>query len=159
MKKRLALIGTIVIVAALTALPLSAGPGGHGFRGHGSPGGHGMGDGLGILGHLKQLKEELALTDQQIGQIAGIFAEVHAQNEEYREQRHDGLHGAMEALLANPSDVAGAQALLDQKAAADRVMKANLLNATSKALGVLTAEQRAELRTIVAERHERRRGR
>jgi Spy/CpxP family protein refolding chaperone len=158
MKKRIAVLGTIVIVAALVAIPVAAGPG-HGFRGHGGPGAHGMGDGLGLLGHLKHLKEELDLTDQQVGQIAGIFAEVRAQNEQYREQRHDGLHGAMEALLADPSDIAGAQAVLDQKAAADRAMKANLLNATSRALGVLTAEQRAKLSTIVAERHERRRGR
>ena len=145
MKKRLSIIAIVTAVALLVAVPiLHAGPGGGGHRG----GGHGFGM---LGGHLRHLAADLELTDQQKEQIHAIFKEAHEQNAQYRESMHDGLKSATEALLKNPNDLAGAQALLDQQATAERAMKANMLTATSKALNVLTAEQRAELAQKIAE--------
>lgn len=167
MKRRIPLIAVLFAAVALVVTPLvMAGPGGRGFgahsgRGFGPGGGPGM-HGAGILGHLQHAKEELELTDQQVEQLQAIFTALQEQNAPYRDQMHDGMKGALTTLLANPSDVAGAQALLDQQAAAERTMKTNMLNATSKALLVLTAEQRTELGTMLqnfAQHHSRRRGR
>ena len=161
MKKRFTLIVTIVALAALIAVPIVyARPGGmrgHG-GGHGGPGGHG---GFGMLGaHLHHLAEDLDLTEQQRDQIKAIFTELHEQNAQYRDGMHDGFKAIAETLVKNPNDLAAAQALLDQQDAAEKAMKANALAATSKALNVLTAEQRAELAEKIAnhtERMERRR--
>lgn len=164
MKRRIPLIAVLFAATALAVTPLvMAGPGGRGAGapGFGPGGGPGM-HGAGILGHLLHAKEELELTDQQVEQIHAIFTALQEQNAPYREQMHDGMKGAVTTLLANPNDIAGAQALLDQQAATERTMKTNMLNATSKALLVLTAEQRAELGTMIqnfAEHHGRRRGR
>jgi Spy/CpxP family protein refolding chaperone len=154
MKKRIAIAITLVIaVGALAAAPLMAG------GRHGRFGGHGFGHGFGPLGHLAHIKGELDLTDQQTDQIKAILAETRAQNAPYREQLHGGYKGVVQALLANPDDVARAQALVDQQLDAERALKASFLNAASKALAVLNAEQRAKLSTIIeehAERHGRR---
>ena len=148
MKKRLAIIAVITAAALLVAVPiLQAGPGGGHHRG-----GHGFGM---LGGHLRHLAADLELTDQQKEQIHAIFKEAHEQNAQYRESMHDGLKSATEALLKNPNDLAGAQALLDQQAAAERAIKANMLTATSKALNILTAEQRAELAQKIAEHADR----
>jgi Spy/CpxP family protein refolding chaperone len=140
MKKRTALFATLFAVTALIAVPLVyAGPGGHGRHG------------LGFFSHLGQIKEELGLTDQQADQIKSIFRDLHEQNEQYRDELRGGFHAAAEALLKNPNDLSGAQALLDEQAAAEKALRANMLVATSKALNVLTREQRAKLSQLVAE--------
>jgi len=159
MKKRIPLIAVVIAVATLAAAPLAmAGPGRGGRHGFGGPAAHGFGHGFGIFGHLRQAKEELDLSDQQIDQLKAIFEEVHELNAPYRDQLHDGLREAAEALLANPNDIAGAQALIDGQIAAERAVRTNLLNATSKALNVLTAEQRTKLSAMLAD-HEAHRGR
>jgi periplasmic protein CpxP/Spy len=168
MKKRIILIAVVLIAAALLAVPaLVAGPGGagrhgfggpgrHGYAGHGPGGGHGIGGNHAemLLGHLRHLKDELDLTDQQAEQIKAIVGEAHEQNAGQREQLHGGFRSIAEVLLANPNDIAGAQAILDQQAAAERALKTNLLTATSKALNVLTPEQRAKLGARLAEHME-----
>lgn len=166
MKRRIPLIAVLFAAVALVVTPLvMAGQGGRGFGAHGAGFGPGAGPGMhgaGILGHLQHAKEELELTDQQVEQLHVIFTALQEQNAPYREQMHDGMKGAITTLLVNPNDIAAAQALLDQQAATERTMKTNMLNATSKALLVLSAEQRAELATMIqnfAERHGRRRGR
>jgi hypothetical protein len=63
-----------------------------------------------------------------------------------------GIHSIATTLLANPDDVAAAQTLIDQQADAERILKANTLAAASKALGVLTADQRARLADMIAKR-------
>lgn len=152
MKKRNALIATILTVGVLTVAPLlDAAPGRH--RGPGGPGGPG------IFGHLRHLQEELDLSEAQVDQIRGIFAALKTQNESYREQVRGGFHSVAETLLKNPNDLSAAQAMLDQQTAAERAMKANMLAATAKAFNVLTADQRAELAQIIEERGERRRER
>jgi Spy/CpxP family protein refolding chaperone len=160
MKKRYAIIAAIVAVAVLAAVPFvhagpGRGPGGHGFGLHGMHGAPGFGAGM-LFEHLRHVKDELDLSDAQVGQIKTIFTDLHAQNEAYRDQVRGGFHAVAETLLKNPNDLAGAQALLDSQAAAEKAMKANMLAATSKALNVLTAEQRSELAGIVAEHQQRR---
>jgi len=157
MKSRKALFATILAAGLLAAVPLAyGGPGGRG-PGMMHRGGHGEGFGAGMFfGHLQHLKEELNLSDQQVEQIKTIFAELHQQNEQYREQLRGGLHSTLETLLADPNNLSGAQAALDQQAAAERAVKQNTLVATSKALNVLTAEQRSQLAQKIQERSERR---
>lgn len=151
MKKRISILALTLIATTLVAVPLlQAGP--HGRGAHGGIGGRGMG--MGLFGKLHHVKEELDLTDRQVDDLKAIFRALHDQNEPYREQMKGGLHDVAATLLANPSDITGAQAQLDRQAAAERAIKQNVLLATSKALSVLTAEQRSKLGTLLAERRE-----
>ena len=156
MKKRMILTTTVIAIAALAIVPfVYAGPGRHARGGEGF-GGHGRADfGLGILGHLGHVKEELDLSDQQVDQLKAIFKDVREQNKQYREQLRGGMKDVAELLLENPNDIAGAQSLLAQRESAEAAMKANVLQATSKALNVLSAEQRAKLSTMLEDRAQR----
>lgn len=159
MKNRKAIIAIVLAVGVLAAVPFAyGGPGVR--RGHpGGPAMHGFGDGFGagmLFGHLRHVKEELELSDAQVQQIQAIFATVREENEQYREQLHGGMHSALTTLLANPNDLAAAQAALDRQTAAERALKQNLLTATSKALNVLTPAQRTELGEMIAKHAERR---
>lgn len=145
-------------VAILAAVPfVYAGArahlaGGRGF-GHGMGMGMGMHHGFGgdmLVGHLAHLKDELDLSDAQTDQIKAIFNETREQNAQYRQQLHGTYKTVAQTLLANPANVAQAQALLDQQASAERAMKANLVNSAAKALAVLTPEQREKLATKFA---------
>ena len=157
MKKRIIIATLLTSVVALTAVPLVMAGGPHGRFG-GGKGGHGWA----MLGVLHHAKSELDLSDQQADQIKVIFEEARAQNAQYRTQLHDGYTGVAKSLLTNPTDVAGAQALIDQQTEAERALKTNLLNAASKALNVLNAEQRAKLGTMLEKhaekKHAERRG-
>lgn len=126
MKKRIALIAVLIALAAPWVMA----------RPHRAPG---------LLGHLQKMKAELGITDEQSAQLKAIMIELRTQNAQYREQMQGGRKDIATILLANPSDVSAAQALLDRQANAERAMKTNRLNATAKALAVLNAEQRAEL--------------
>jgi len=150
-KKRLILI--TLILAVVAAVPfVYAGPGGHGMRGmHGPGGAHG----LAFLGHLEHIKSELDLTDAQVDQLKEIAKATHEQNGQYREQIHGTLKQVATVLLTNPNDIAGAQAVLDQQAAAEKALKSNLLVAASKALNVLTPEQRTKVALHLAEHGKR----
>lgn len=157
MKKRILIaLALVTVVGALAAAPLVLADRTHGRFGH-----HGFGHGFGPLGHIAHIKGELDLSDQQVDQLRTIIAEAREQNAPYKEQLHGGYTGVVQALLANPKDVAAAQALVDQQLNAERALKANLLNAASKAVAVLNDEQRAKLSTIIEEHGERhgRRGR
>lgn len=157
MKKRILIaLALVTAVGALAAAPLVLADRTHGRFGH-----HGFGHGFGPLGHIAHIKGELDLSDQQVDQLKTIIAEAREQNAPYKEQLHGGYTGVVQALLANPKDVAAAQALVDQQLNAERALKANLLNAASKAVAVLNDEQRAKLSTIIEEHGERhgRRGR
>jgi protein CpxP len=156
-KKRLILI--TLTLAAVAAIPffVYAGPGmhGHGMRGHGMhANGHGGfgGGGFGFIGHLAKLKTELNLSDAQVEQIKAIMKETHEQNAGFRDQLHGTLKDVATTLLTNPNDVAGAQAVVDRQAAAERELKTNLIAAASKALNVLTPEQRTKLALHLTER-------
>ena len=101
------------------------------------------------------MKSELDLTDAQVDQLKEIAKATHEQNGQYREQIHGTLKQVATVLLTNPNDIAGAQAVLDQQAAAEKALKSNLLVAASKALNVLTPEQRTKLALHLAERGNR----
>ncbi len=148
MKRRTAILTAILALVALVAVPfLYAQP--HGRHRMAGPGG---GPGFGPLGLLGHAREELNLSDQQVDEIKAIFQATREANAANREQLKGGLEGVMTTLLQDPNNVAAAQALLDKQAAAERAMKTNMLNATAKALSVLTAEQRSKLATMIADR-------
>jgi Spy/CpxP family protein refolding chaperone len=154
MKKRI-IIATVILTIA--AVAIYAGPGRHMRAGHGM--GHdGFGAGF-MLGHLHRVAEELDLTEAQKTQIHAIVKETREENKRYREQLHGGFHSVAKALIENPNDVSGAQALLDQQSATERAFKSNIVRAASKALNVLTPEQRTKLAEIMAKRVEARENR
>lgn len=151
MKKRLIII--TLILAAIVTVPIAvyARPGGHGPRGER---GHGLA-GLAFLGHLDRIKGELELTDAQVDQLKAIFKNTREENQQYREQMHGSFKEVATTLLTNPNDIAGAQAVLDRQANAERALKSNMLTAASKALNVLTPEQRTKLAMHLSERAQR----
>ncbi len=153
MKKRLAILGLVILAAAAA---LYAGPGRQHMRG--GHGGHGFGAGF-MLGHLHEIASELDLTDDQKTQIHAIFKETREANKQYHEQMHGGLKSVARVLIDNPNDLAGAQALLDQQTATERALKSNILRGVSKALNVLTPAQRTELAEIIAKKAEARENR
>lgn len=148
MKKRLIII-TLILAAVTVAV--YAGPGRH-MRSHGFGHGHGMA----FLGHVERLKDELDLSDAQVDQLKAIVKTTREQNAQYRDQMHGSFKEVATTLLTNPNDIAGAQAALDRQDAAEKVLKTNLLTAASKALNVLTPEQRTKLALHLAERSQRR---
>jgi protein CpxP len=146
MRKRYAIAAAIAIVAIMAAVPLVYAQAG---RGHG----HRQGGNLGFLfGHLDKVKQALDLTDDQVTQLQAIGESLKAQNAPYREQLRGGLQQITTTLLNNPNDVAAAQALLNQQTAAETAVKTNVLNAASKALNVLTPDQRAKVAQFIADR-------
>lgn len=150
MNKRNLTIAALVAIVALAAVPILHAQQG---RMHGA---HGFG-GFAFLGHLQHMKSALNLSDQQTDAIAAIAKDFHQQNAQSRQQLHGGLKAVAQALINNPNDIAGAQALLDQQSAAEKVMKSNALVAASKALNVLTPDQRAKLGEFVANHEARER--
>ena len=146
----------LTIAAVIAALVLIAAPFALAQRMHGGP--HGMGGGeMGVmfLGHLQHAKQALGLSDQQVSDIETIFKDLRTQNQPYRESLHGNMQQIATILLNNPNDTAAAQALVDKQADAEKQMKTNAVMAASKALNVLTPDQRAKLQTFVNERHSR----
>jgi Spy/CpxP family protein refolding chaperone len=136
-------VGGAVAILLIAAVPFL----------HADFGRHARGEhGWAILGRLGAIRQELNLSDAQVTQIKAIAKELRVQNKPYREQLRGGFHSIAQTLLANPNDVAGAQAQLDRQNDAEKAMKANALGAASKALNVLTPEQRTKLAGILAKR-------
>jgi len=149
MKKRSLVISVAVVAAvALAAVPFVYAQGFH--RHHADAGGsmHGMM----FFGHLQRVKAELDLSDAQVDQLKAIAQEVRAQNAPLRQQLRAGRLQIAQTLLANPNDTAAAQALIDQQTAAERTMKTNMLAGFSKALNVLTPDQRTKVSQFLADR-------
>ena len=145
MRKHVLTIAAAVALAVLVAVPFAFAQHTHAMRMH---------DGMGMpmfLGHLNHVKAELGLTDQQTTDIKAIFKDLRTQNEQYRQSMHGTMKQVAQILVNNPNDIAAAQALLDQQAATERTMKTNALTAASKALNVLTPEQRTKLGTMLQE--------
>jgi Spy/CpxP family protein refolding chaperone len=150
MKKRSLILSAVVILAMLVVVPFAlaqhrlGGRHGHGCMGHGN--------GMMMFGHLGRAKAALNLSDQQAADIKKIFTDLRAQNEPYRTSMRGGMQSVAQALIANPNDIAAAQALLDKQSEAERVMKTNALNAAAKALNVMTPDQRAKAATFLQQR-------
>ena len=157
MKKRSLILGTAVLLAVLLAVPFAYAQHRR-ARGMGMPM-HGGGGGdlvaIMMLGHLEHAREALGLNDQQVADIKAIFKDLHQQNEAYRGQLHDGVSSIAQTLLADPNNVAAAQALLEKQEAAEHAAKLNALHAAAKALNVLTADQRSQLSEHLKERADR----
>lgn len=115
---------------------------------------HGFG-GFGMFGRLERAQRALDLSDAQVDEIRAIGAALRDQNAPYREQLRGRYTEVAQALLKNPNDMAAAQAFLDQQMTAERTMRQNTLTAASKALNVLTPEQREKASALVAERTSR----
>ena len=147
MNKRFSIAAGIAILALVAAVPFLYAQPAHGHRG--GPGGGEFGF---LFGHLDKLKEVLNLTDDQVTQLQAIGNDLKTQNAPYREQLHAGFQQIATTLLNNPNDTAAAQALLNQQAAAETAAKSNMINAASKALNVLTADQRAKIAQFMANR-------
>lgn len=153
MNKKYLTIAAVVAALALAAAPFALAQRMH-AGGHGGPGMHGD-MGVMFLGHLQRAKEALGLSDQQVSDLKAIVKDLHAQNEQYRETMHGSMKQAATILLNNPNDISAAQAVLDKQLDNERQMKTNALLAASKALNVLTPDQRGKLQQFVNEHHER----
>jgi Spy/CpxP family protein refolding chaperone len=140
MKKRTVNFSIAAIVIVLAAVPFA-------MAQHRRIHGHG-----GMFFGLQRAKAALGLSDQQSADIKQIFADLRTQNEPLRTSMHGGRQAIAQLLLANPNDVAGAQALLDKQLDAERQMKHNALTAASKALNVLTPDQRAKASAFLQQR-------
>jgi Spy/CpxP family protein refolding chaperone len=154
MRKTTLFTMTAIVLVALLAVPLAFAQRRHAMRGEGGFGGP-MGGPM-ILGHLAHAKQELGLSDQQVSDIKAVFQGLRDQNQASRTTTRSTMRQAVQTLINDPNNVAGAQALIDQQIDAERTMKANTLAATSKALKVLTPEQRTKLSTLLADRMSRR---
>lgn len=145
MKRRILIIGAILALVTLIAVPFA-------FAQHAGRHMHGGEMGAMFLGHLQQAKQALGLSDQQVSDIQAIFQDLKAQNQPYRDSMRGGMINVAQTLINNPNDLATAQSLLDKQTEAEHAMKTNTLTAVSKALNVLTPDQRAKLGQFVQER-------
>ena len=146
MKNKTLIAAAVIALGVLIAAPFA-------FAQRG--GMHSRGNDFGtvmMLGHLQRAKQALGLSDDQVAQVQTIFSDLRTQNQPYRESLRSGFQSVLQTLINNPNDTAAAQALIDQQTASERAMKVNALNAASKALNVLTPDQRAKLSTFVQER-------
>ena len=153
MRKRVLATAGAIALLVLVAVPLAFAQRMHAMRGM-----HAGGDmpGAMMLGHLAHAKAQLGLSDQQTADIKAVFQNLHEQNKAYRQSMHDTMAQVAQILINNPNDIASAQALLDQQANAERSMRTNALNAASKALSVLTPDQRTKLGAMVKDHLDRR---
>lgn len=146
MKKRILIVaGAIALAAFLASVPIAFAQ--HSMMRHGDSTG-----GMMFLGHLGHLKADLGLTDDQATQIKTVLKSLHDQNAAYRDQVRGGMQQVAQALIKDPNDLAGAQAIIDQQTAAENAMKKNALVAVSKALQVLSSDQRVKLQGLVQDR-------
>ena len=152
MKKITMIAASIVAAALIIAAPLAFAQ----HRGMQQPDLFG---GERLFRHLDHAQKALGLTDDQVVQLKTIFRDLRTQNAPYRESLRGGVRAAVQTLLADPNDLAAAQAIVDKQTEAERTVKMNALSAASKAFNVLTPEQRAKLGTFVQERMARRAGR
>ena len=144
MRKTTVVIAAAVALVAMIAVPIAFAQHARGM--HGEAFGGPM-----FLGHLQHLKQDLGLSDQQASDIKAVFQDLRQQNAQYRQSMHSTMQQVAQILLNNPNDVAAAQAVIDEQTNAERTMKINALNAASKALNVLTPDQRTKLSTMVQE--------
>lgn len=152
MKKRILIVSAVAALAVLIIVPIALAQHGLGMgRGHGCRMGGGR-SGMLMFGHFGRAKAALNLSDQQAADIKKIFADLRTQNEPYRASMRSGMQSVAQALIANPNDVAAAQALLDKQSEAEHTMKTNALNAAAKALNVLSPDQRTKAATFLQQR-------
>jgi Spy/CpxP family protein refolding chaperone len=145
MNKRTIIIAVVAAILALGAIPFA-------YAQHGDHGRHADGFGAFGLGRLDKIKTALNLTDEQTAQLQQIAADLRAQNAPLRHQARGTMLQVAQTLLNDPNNTAAAQQLLDQQSANERLMKQNVLNAASKAITVLTPDQRAKVADFLNKR-------
>ncbi len=148
MKKRNAVIAAVFALVALIAVPLVYG---QGMRHHAAAAGENGGFGF-LFGRLERARQALDLTDTQVAQLTSIAKELHAQNAPYLAQLREGRTQVAQTLLADPSNIAAAQAILDQQAGAHKALQSSTLEAASRALSVLSPDQRTKVAQFLAQR-------
>ncbi len=144
MKKIWIVVGTVTLVATMAAAPLALAHQQAKRGGAMSP--------LMALERLHQLRGELNLSDAQLAELRKIGIETREANSAYRASLRDNLGEAGLALLANPDDISGAEAILDRNAQAKQELRANVLEGVSDAIKVLDAEQKAKLASVLKHR-------
>jgi Spy/CpxP family protein refolding chaperone len=149
MKKRTLIFSAAAVLIVLLAVPFAVAQHMRGAGHHGHMG-------MMMFGRMQRAKAALGLSDQQAADIKQIFTDLRTQNEPYRASLRNGRQAIAQALLANPNDLTAAQALIDKQTEAERQMKINALNAASKALNVLTPDQRTKASAFLQERMARR---
>ena len=142
MKRRTLIFSSAAVVILLLAVPFAMAQHRRHAHAHGAM----------MMFRLQRAKTALGLSDQQSADIKQIFTDLRTQNEPYRASLRGGRQAIAQLLLANPNDVAGAQALIDKQTEAERQMKINALNAFSKALNVLTPDQRTKASSFMQQR-------
>ncbi len=142
MSKRKAVIVAVVAIVALAAVPFVYAQGAR----------HHRGGNMMMFGNFDRIRTALGLTDDQVTQLKAIREDLRTQNAPYREQMKGGFAAVAQTLLKNPNDIAAAQSILDQQAAARKAMQTNTLQAASKALNVLTPDQRAKVSDFLQKR-------
>lgn len=143
MKKSWIVVGAVTLAAAMAAAPLAWA---HQQAKHRemSP--------FMALEKLRQLRGELNLTDAQLADLRKIGKETREANSAYRASLRDNFAEAGLALLANPDDITGAEAILDRNEAAKKELRANVLGGVSDAIKVLDPEQRDKLKDVLEHR-------
>jgi Spy/CpxP family protein refolding chaperone len=149
MKKRTLIFSAAAILIVVLAVPFAVAQHLRSGRGHACMGG---GSSMMMFGHMRGAKAALGLSDQQTADIKKIFTDLRAQNEPYRASLRSGRQAIAQALLTNPNDLTTAQALIDKQTDAERQIKVNALNAASKALNVLTPDQRTKASAFLQQR-------
>src|SRR5947208_8251756 len=145
-KRRIVISVAVVAALALAAVPFVYAQGFHRHHANADGAMHGMM----FFGNFERVKAALDLSDAQVDQLKAIAQEVRTQNAPLRKELRAGKLQIAQTLLANPNDIAGAQALIDQQTTAERTMKTNVLAGVSKALNVLTPDQRAKVSQFLA---------
>ena len=105
-----------------------------------------------LLERVHRIAGELDLTDEQVIELRHIGKAVRQQNAAYRAEMRQNFRQAAAVLIANPDDTVRAKQILQQSAASEQELRANILEGVSKALNVLTPEQRTKLGTMLEKR-------
>jgi Spy/CpxP family protein refolding chaperone len=151
-----AIAGALLLMTVVGFSQHGGGPQGpgRGFHGGpGGPGGPGRGGRDGLLGHLSQV---LNLTDEQKAQIKKIGDAFEEGTKALREQMRTLHEGQPGPLAAGNFDEAAVRTAAQARASVQVEMEVAHARMMSQVLGVLTAEQKAQL-AAKRQEHERRR--
>lgn len=137
-------------IATLAAIPLVyagvnfAGGDGCPFGGGGHRGGHKM-------MKLQALKSELNLTDEQEKALRDLARRTREQNAGTKKALRTGIHEAARVLVAEPTNLAAAQAVIEKQDPTIEQLRNSVLSGISEGLQLLTPEQRQKLMVWLAE--------
>ncbi len=105
-----------------------------------------------MLGKMRELRQELNLTDDQVNQLRTIATQTRDANRAERAAFRANIGEAGLVLLKNPDDVAAAQKILDRNDEARLQLRASVLQGVSDAIRVLTPDQREKVAQKIQER-------